>query len=68
MTTTTNKSELLSFLEPLIDFASKMLLAGTLKKNAIKHFTNSGLPFEVAENLVDVAVVRTENLMKNKVK
>ena len=62
MTTENFKSltteERLSFLNPLTDFASKMLLAGTLKKNVIKHFTNKGLSVEVANNLMELAEIK----------
>jgi hypothetical protein len=63
---TLSKEDLGAFLSPLTELASKMILAGTLKKNVIKHFTNKGLPFEVAENLTDVAVVKAENFMNQK--
>jgi hypothetical protein len=56
------------FLAPLTDLAAKMILAGTLKKNVIKHFTNKGLPFETAENIVDCGIIKAEKFMYNKAK
>jgi hypothetical protein len=57
-----------NFLTPLTDLACKMILAGTLKKNVIKHFTNRGLPFETSENIVECGVIKAENFMKCKAK
>ncbi len=65
---TKKQIELGNLLSPLTDLACKMILAGTLKKNVIKHFTNKGLSFEVAENLMEVGCVKAENLMKTKAK
>jgi hypothetical protein len=65
---TLTKEELGIFLAPLTDLASKMILAGTLKKNVIKHFTNKGLSFESAENITEVGVFKAEELLKNKAK
>jgi len=65
---TQQQIELGNFLAPLTDLASKMILAGTLKRNVIKHFTNKGLPFEVAENLTDCGVIKAENFMNLKAK
>jgi len=65
---TQQQIELGNFLAPLTDLACKMILAGTLKKNVIKHFTNKGLPFETAENLVECGVIKAENFMKCKAK
>lgn len=62
------QKELGIFLSPLTDLAMQMILAGTLKKNVIKHFTNKGLPFEVAENLTECGVVKAENYKINKAK
>ena len=63
-----SKEELGAFLAPLTDLASKMILAGTLKKNVIKHFTNRGLSFESAENITEVGVFKAEQFLKNKAK
>jgi hypothetical protein len=49
-----SKEELLEYINPLIELASQMLLAGTLKKNVIRHFTNRGLSFEAAENIMEL--------------
>jgi hypothetical protein len=71
MTTEINamtKEELGTFLSPLTELASKMILAGVLKKNVIKHFTNKGLSFEAAENLTEIGVFKSEELLKNKAK
>ena len=65
---TQKQIELGNFLAPLTDLACKMIIAGTLKKNVIKHFTNKGLPFETAENLVECGVIKAENFMKCKAK
>ena len=65
---TLSKEELGMFLAPLTDLASQMILAGTLRKNVVKHFTNKGLPFETAENLTEVGVFKAEELLKNKAK
>lgn len=62
------KEELGAFLSPLTNLSCQMILAGVLKKNVIKHFTNRGLPFEVAENIVEVGVFKAEELSKNKAK
>ena len=63
-----SKEELGAFLSPLTDLASKMILAGPLKKNVIKHFTNRGLSFESAENITEVGVFKAEEFKKNKAK
>ena len=65
---TTSNETILNKLNPAIEYAKLSLLAGTLKKNVIKHFTNKGFPFEMAENIVDLGVFRAEQLSKNKVK
>jgi hypothetical protein len=65
---TAKQKELGAFLSPLTDLAMQMILSGTLKKNVIKHFTNKGLPFEVAENLTQCAVIKAENYQANKAK
>jgi len=63
-----SKEELGIFLAPLTDLALKMIVAGTLKKNVVKHFTNRGLSLEAAENLTEVGVFKAEELLKNKAK
>ena len=71
MTTAINtmtKEELGMFLAPLTELASKMIIAGTLRKNVVKHFTNKGLSIEVAENLTEVGVFKAEEFLKNKAK
>ena len=71
MTTAINtmtKEELGMFLNPLTELASQMIIAGTLKKNVVKHFTNKGLSLEASENLTDVGVFKAEKFLKNKAK
>jgi len=65
---TQKQIELGIFLAPLIDLACNMILAGVLNKNVIKHFTNKGLAFSAAENIVEVAAFKAEELLKNKAK
>jgi hypothetical protein len=65
---TQEQKNLGTFLAPLTDLAMQMILAGTLKKNVIRHFTNKGLPFEVAENITECGVVKAENYQFNKAK
>ena len=55
-------------LNPLIEYAYKMLEAGVLKKNAIKGFTNKGLSFEASENIVEIAACRFENFTHKAIK
>jgi len=62
------KEELGMFLAPLTELASQMIIAGTLRKNVVKHFTNKGLSLEAAENLTEVGVFKAEELLKNKAK
>ena len=69
METKLNKNkELLNKLNPVIEYAKLSLLAGVLKKNVIKHFTNKGFSFDVAENIVELGSFRAEQLSKNKMK
>jgi hypothetical protein len=63
---TQKQTELSIFLAPLTDLAAQMILAGTLKKNVVRHFTNKGLPIEVATNLMEVGSFKAEKLMTNK--
>ena len=65
---TMTKEELLTFLAPLTKLAMQMIIAGTLRKNVIRHFTNKGLSLEVAENLTEIASFKAEQLLKNKAK
>lgn len=65
---TMTKEELGTFLSPLTNLAMKMIIAGTLQKNVVRHFTNKGLSLEVAENLTEVGVFMAEELQKNKSK
>jgi len=62
------KQELGKFLAPLTDLAAKMIIAGTLKRTVVRHFTNRGLSIEAAINLTDVGVFKAEQLQKNKAK
>lgn len=52
---TSTKEEQLKYLRPLIDLGVKMLMAGTLKKNVIRHFVNKGLSLEASTNLMELA-------------
>ncbi len=63
---TQTQIELGAFLSPLTDLASKMILAGTLKKNVIKHFTNKGLPVDAATNIVECGIIKAENFINKK--
>lgn len=63
-----SKEELGVYLSPLTNLASEMILAGVLKKNVIKHFTNKGISFEASQNIVDCGYVIAENFMHNKIK
>lgn len=65
---TLSKKELGTFLAPLTELACKMILAGALKKNVIKHFTNKGVSFDAAKNITEVGVFKAEQLLKNKAK
>ena len=60
------KEELGIFLAPLTELASKMIIAGTLRKNVVKHFTNRGLSLEASENLTEVGVFMAEKFLYNK--
>lgn len=62
------REEQMEALAPLFDIASKMLLAGTLKKNVVRFFTNKGLPIETATNIMEVAEVKAEKFSKTKFK
>jgi branched-subunit amino acid aminotransferase/4-amino-4-deoxychorismate lyase len=71
MTTAINtmtKEQLGTFLTPLTELASQMIIAGTLRKNVIKHFINKGLSIEAAENLTEVGVFKAEEFLKNNAK
>ena len=59
-------TQLLETLNPVIEMAKEMLLAGTLKKNVIRHFTNKGFPFEVAQNIMELGEVRAEKFSNYK--
>jgi branched-subunit amino acid aminotransferase/4-amino-4-deoxychorismate lyase len=65
---TMTKEQLGTFLTPLTELASQMIIAGTLRKNVIKHFTNKGLSIEAAENLTEVGVFKAEEFLKNNAK
>ena len=55
------KKEILKKISPIIDYIVDMIMAGVLKKNIIKHFTNKGFPFDTSLNLFEVAEVRAKN-------
>ena len=63
---TAKQNELAETLNPAFNMASQMILAGTLKKNVIRHFTNIGFNYASAENITEVGTFRAEQLMKNK--
>ena len=63
---TQSQIELGFYLSPLTELASKMILAGTLKKNVVKHFTNKGLSIEASQNIVDCGQIKAENFMNKK--
>lgn len=63
-----SKEEILVFLDPVIEQASQMLLAGVLKKNVVRLFTNKGLPLKAAENFADVAEVRADKYSNYKLR
>ena len=65
MSTTEN---LLEKLNPVIEIAAQMLLNGVLSKNVIKHFTNKCWSSEAANNICELAIFRSEQLTKNKIK
>ncbi len=65
---TMTKEELGIFLGPLTELASQMIIAGTLRKNVVKHFTNKNLSLEAALNLTEVGVFKAEEFLKNKAK
>ena len=48
-------------LNPVIEIASKMLLGGTLKKNVLRYFEHKGFPTNAAQNILDMAEIRSEN-------
>ena len=52
---TQQQNEIAKKLEPLTNYIVEMLLAGTLKKNAIKNLTNRGLNIEPATMIVEHA-------------
>ena len=62
------KTELGLFLAPLTELASKMILAGVLKKNVVKHFINKGLSLDASENIVLAASIKAGKLMVYKAK
>jgi len=65
---TQRQIELGEQLRPLTNLASQMILAGVLKKNVIRHFTNKGLSFDASENIADVGIFIAEEFLKNKSK
>lgn len=65
---TLSKEELGTFLAPLTQLASQMIIDGVLRKNVVKHFTNKGLFIDAAENLTEVGCFKAEQLQNNKAK
>jgi hypothetical protein len=59
---------ILEELNPVIEVASQMLLAGTLKKNVKRHLINKGFPEGAAYNIVDMATIRANEFKKEAVK
>lgn len=58
---TTTKDEQLAYLRPLIDYGFKMLQAGTLKKNVVRHWINKGMSNDAAKNLAELSEVQMEH-------
>ena len=56
-----DKKTAMKIMEPLFDYAYKMLIGGVLSKNVIQGFVNRGISVESATNIVEVAMVRAEN-------
>lgn len=59
---------LLEKLNPAIELAKDMLLAGTLKKNVVSHFTNKGMTVAIATNLMELGEFRASKLSHYKFK
>jgi len=55
-------------LNPVIELTSKMLLAGTLKKNVTRHLVNKGFPEGAAKNITEMASIRAEEFTKGAIK
>lgn len=62
------KDQQLKILNPLIDIARDMILAGTLKKNVSRFFVNRGFPQLAADNLVELGELRAEKFTHYKIK
>lgn len=52
----------------LVDYAEKALLAGVLKKNVKRSFTNKGIDDKLAQKIVDKAENRFNDLSHYKAK
>ena len=55
---------LLEELNPVIEIAKEMILAGVLPKNVVKHFTNKGWTFDSATNVMELGKFRAEEFKK----
>lgn len=62
------KDQQLKILNPLIDIARDMILAGTLKKNVSRFFVNRGFPQLASDNLVELGELRAEKFTHYKIK
>lgn len=62
------KEQLIIELAPLFDLACQMILAGTLKRTVIRHFTNRGLSYAAAENIIEVGEFYAQQFLANKAK
>jgi len=63
-----SNKDLLTKLNPAIEYAKNALLVGILQKNIVKHFTNLGLTTEASLNIVELGVCRAEKLSHYKLK
>jgi len=61
---TQSNTDLLNTLNPVIEIAKEMLLAGTLTKNVIRHFTNKGFAYDAAENIAALGNFEANNFKK----
>lgn len=65
MTTTELKNqELLEKLNPVIDIAKEMILAGVLPKNVVRHFTNRGWTLDAATNVMELGKFSADEFRK----
>lgn len=55
-------------LNPVIELESKMLLAGTLKKNVTRYLVNKGFTEGAAKNITEMASIRAEKFTQGAIK